>query len=76
MADKVTKLSAAGRRWYVVHQHHQVDVVHADKRPDTTVQKGERAKVVHGPYATEEEARKRADWIYSRTTKARLERAG
>jgi hypothetical protein len=76
MAEKKAKPAGDARRWFVVHQHHQVDVVHSNERPETKVAKGERAKVIHGPYATEEEARTRADWIYSRTTKARLERAG
>lgn len=45
-----------GRRWWVLRQHKDAQVVESDKRPDTKVEKGERVKSVQGPFASKDAA--------------------
>lgn len=60
------------KEWWVVHQHHEVSVVRSKERPETKVERGERVKVLYGPFLSEELARDRAEKIRSKTTKARV----
>lgn len=76
MEPKKDRGHAAGGKWYVVHQHQDAEVVQADEPPSSEVGKGERLKSIHGPFATRELARERADKITSRSVKSWAEKGG
>ena len=77
MAKDRPRLDSGHREsWWVVHQHHQVDVVKTNEQPSSEVRTGERMKKVYGPFRSQQAAQDRADDIYSRTTKAMAERVG
>lgn len=61
MVDKPKARGSSRHRYWVVAQHHQVEIVEADERPDTTVEAGERMKKAKGPYATKEAAQAERD---------------
>lgn len=70
------KTHERGDKWWVVHQHDDVKVVKSAEMPSAEVEDGERMKRIHGPAATEAEAKELAESIYSRTLKGMAEREG
>ena len=76
MEKKHSGDAARGESWWVVHQHHDVEVVKASDRPNTTPERGERMKKAWGPYKSQAEAKERADRIESKTTRTMRAKAG
>lgn len=71
-----TASSANAMKFWVLVQHDEVSVLHQAERPNGKAEPGERMKQVLGPFANKEDAKEKADWYYSRTLKAKVERAG
>lgn len=75
MADtKPQKKHGDGGKWWVVHQHQEMRVVHSSDRPDSKVEPGERLKHIHGPFGNEADAKSRADAMKAKTARARVGR--
>ena len=57
----------SAKRWWVVAQHDDIQVVEGTERPTSKVAKGERGKDVRGAFASKEDAQRIADKLESRT---------
>lgn len=66
----------AGDPYWIIHQDQEVTVLRQRNMPSVEVAKGERIKRLMGPIYSEEDAKKMADGIRSRTMTAIMQRGG
>jgi len=74
---KAQQTHTSGReKWWIFQQHDEFHVEKRVGRPEVENKERERIWALHGPFDSEDLAQKRKEELYSRTLKARAEKAG